>query len=391
MAKRKPKRTYGSGTIYWSESRNQWVGCYVAGIKQDGKPNKKFVYSKDLKVVKEKMDKAIAEIKLGCYVEPSKMTLVQLATSINDNKKALNLVKDNAYRRNKFTIEIMKSSDALKTMPIQKLTEPILTAFLSSITHYSNSTIKKVYQAMSSAFRRAIKLNIINSSPMDDIAVPKSKKQTKKVRALTIDEQKKIIDALNTDRKEPYRTMLLLELFTGIRMGEIGALSVDQISVIKNWGTLKITKTLTRDESYKTVMGETTKTYAGQRILTLDDTAKSLLLDFYKNHYIENEMGLLFIGKRGQLISTNSINSYFNRLIERYNITTLENPNQHQLRHTYATRCIEAGMPAKVLQKRLGHKDIETTLNTYCDVFELFEQTYIDKTSEYYKRNSIAV
>ena len=48
-------------------------------------------------------------------------------------------------------------------------------------------------------------------------------------------------------------------------------------------------------------------------------------------------------------------------------------------------------MPAKVLQKRLGHKDIETTLNTYCDVFETFEQTYIDKTSEYYKLNSITV
>lgn len=391
MAKRKPKRTYGTGSIYWSDSRNQWVGQYIAGVKADGKPNKKFVYGKELKTVKDKMDKAVAELKLGCYVEPSQMTLVQLATSINDNKKALNLVKENAYRRNKYTIEIMESSEALKTMPIQKLTEPILTTFLTSLTHYSNSTIKKVYQAMSCGFRRAIKLNIINSSPLEDIAVPKSQKQTKKVRALTIDEQKKVIEALNADTKEPYRTMLLLELFTGVRMGEIAALSADQIDIVKNWGTLTITRTLTRDESYKTILGQTTKTYAGQRTLTLDDTSKKLLLDFYKNHYKENEYGLLFISKNGQLISTSSVNSYYNRLIERYKITTLDNPNQHQLRHTYATRCIEAGMPAKVLQKRLGHKDIETTLNTYCDVFELFEQTYIDKTSEYYKLNAIAV
>lgn len=391
MAKRKPKRTYGTGSIYWSDSRNQWVGQYIAGVKPDGKPNKKFVYGKELKTVKDKMDKAVAELKLGCYVEPSQMTLVQLATSINDNKKALNLVKENAYRRNKYTIEIMELSEALKTMPIQKLTEPILTTFLTSLTHYSNSTIKKVYQAMSCGFRRAIKLNIINSSPLEDIAVPKSQKQTKKVRALTIDEQKKVIEALNDDTKEPYRTMLLLELFTGVRMGEIAALSADQIDIVKNWGTLTITRTLTRDEAYKTIMGETTKTYAGQRTLTLDDTSKKLLLDFYKNHYKENEYGLLFISKNGQLISTSSVNSYYNRLIERYKITTLDNPNQHQLRHTYATRCIEAGMPAKVLQKRLGHKDIETTLNTYCDVFELFEQTYIDKTSEYYKLNAIAV
>ena len=47
MAKRKPKRTYGDGSIYWNESRNQWVGQYIAGTGTDGKQKKKFIYSKD--------------------------------------------------------------------------------------------------------------------------------------------------------------------------------------------------------------------------------------------------------------------------------------------------------------------------------------------------------
>lgn len=48
-------------------------------------------------------------------------------------------------------------------------------------------------------------------------------------------------------------------------------------------------------------------------------------------------------------------------------------------------------MPAKVLQKILGHADITTTLNTYCDVFEAYEKTYLDRTEEYYKQNEITI
>ena len=53
------------------------------------------------------------------------------------------------------------------------------------------------------------------------------------------------------------------------------------------------------------------------------------------------------------------------------------------LRHTFATRCIEAGMQATVLQKLLGHKDIETTLNTYTSVFDKFRDNEIDKYIKY--------
>lgn len=382
------KREYGSGSVYFIESKKRWCGQFRIGVDVNGKVKKKTVYGKTKKEVVEKIRKLQAEILTGIYIEPSKLTIVQIAKSINDNKKAMNIVADNAYKRNEETIRIINNSN-LSTIPVQKLSEPIISSFLASITDYSNSVIKKVYATLNASLKKAIKMNIISDNPMDDIIRPNSKKQTRKVNALTIEEQKAVVTALNKDKKEPYRTMLLLSLFTGARMGEICALDKD--SVLLDCSVINICRTTTRDDKDKTILGKTTKTYAGLRNIKLNSQVQNLMKNYLEYSFKENKYNLLFTDKYGELLTTNQVNSYYKRLIERFEISNVKNCNQHQLRHTYATRCIESGMPPKVLQHILGHADISTTLNTYCDVLNSFEEKYIDKTSQYYENNGIAI
>ena len=65
--------------------------------------------------------------------------------------------------------------------------------------------------------------------------------------------------------------------------------------------------------------------------------------------------------------------------------------HQHMLRHTFATRCIESGMPAAVLAKIMGHANVSTTLNVYCEVFDKFKQEHIDMSYNYLKANNLTI
>lgn len=442
------KRGNGEGSYYYNEKRKCWIGQKVFGTKADGSPNRITRYGKTKKECREKIEKYELEYKNGICIEATKITVHDIIKMQIDDDYKSNLIIADSYNRRNDTLKIIDNY-GLGAVRIQNLNEITLKNFFQSITCYANSSIKKIYNAVKKCCAYAIKKKLIADNPFDDIVMPVSDKVNKKISALTVEEQKKLIDVLNNEElNNRYRYHYLIMLCTGMRMGEINALTIKDINFTFN--TINVNKTITRGENDKPVLGKQTKTSSGMRLIEMTSAVYSLLQDYINNHYIENKEQLLFYDERHTYISTNQVNSNFKRLIERYDIipthiefkplsdkhrqkiayrkytyykktsngyellpkeppkdwktnfnsyyykliTADKEYNQHMLRHTFATRCLENGVDYKTLSDILGHADITITLNTYCDIIGEFKKeqfSKIDKSQQQFNVLGTAV
>ncbi len=382
------KRGNGEGSIVYHKTLKRWMGSYTYNGKR------KSVYGKTRAEVKDKLNKELVNITENKYVDKSDFTLIDIINMNIEEQFKTNKISEATYNRKINTKEIIEKSN-IANMKIQKISPANINVFLVSISNYSNSVISKVSQMIRCAFDKALILNIVNNNPYSIkglINIPKSSKEDKKVDALTVDEQKLFIKELEKGYDE-YTDVLYMAIYTGMRIGEILALSPNDIDLNNN--IIHINKTLTRDKYDKYIVGTTTKTYAGTRDIPITDLIMNICI---KSSICKNET---FFTSNNKIITPCTINAHFKRICKNAQIRIINtkkkkhkedeksvnlkssNVNTHMLRHTYATRCIEAGMSAVVLSRLLGHADIETTLNTYTSVFNKFKDNEIQKYLNY--------
>lgn len=395
------RRNNGEGTIYYSESKKRWVG-QIAQKDYLGNVKRKTFYGKTKKEVSLKVKEASIENAMG-IVDANNITVGQILNKFIVQEEALNRLTPNTMLRKKAIAKIILAHP-ISDMPINKVSENDIIRFLSTLVDYSDSVIKKEYQLLKKVFAIARYKKII----YDDffcsesmVKQPKSSKETRDVTAFTLEEEKAFLKALESESRiinkfpNDYTVQFLIELFAGLRMGEINALYVEDIDFEND--KIYVRRTITSNGNDKGIVGRTAKTKAGVRQVTMVGFLRDVLAWYITYQYPKLKKSkeypkLLFVnqskGSTG-VITTCQVNERFKRICDKYGIRSGDSVNQHMLRHTFATRSMESGMAYDVLQKMIGHKSIKTTIDTYCDVFEANEQKNVNIMNTYLQENNL--
>lgn len=377
------RRTKGEGSVYKNEKKNLWVAQYT-DRDNENKAIRKSEYFKTREEAKQRLIEIQYLKNNKEYITKNGIPIITIVKQNRERKYNANIIGEGQYYRLGHSIKKIEEHK-IGHMNIDEITEEIVQDFLNEHKYLSNSYIKQLHSQLNQAFKYAKKNKYIKDNPLEDILKPKSNNQTKKVKALTIEQQKLLTKTLlnNDIEKTKYKNAFLMQLYMGLRIGEILALFPSEIDLKNNM--LLINRTLTKDKQGKVIMGDTTKTYAGKRELPIPNFLKGVFKEQLKIAE-KNETDLLFTEKKGFVNPTN-VNARLKVVLKNIGLNE-EEYSTHSLRHSYGTRCIEAGMPPVVLQRLLGHTDIRITLNTYTDVLNKFKEEQLDKVNHYYKQNN---
>jgi integrase len=361
--------------------------------------------------------KAMAEYNAaGLTFEPSEMSFADYLDYWFDNyvKMSCRYRTQQAYR----TIIDKHLKPALGSYRLRSLTPVMLQDYVNKkyTAGMKKTTLDNILGVLTGSLKYAVvPAQLLQSSPAEYVKKPKVGAERTEVNRtiISVDDFGRMMERFPAGN--PFRYALLLGFYTGLRIGEVygltwddldlkaGTLSVKRLAYKRSPGnkedraawyfgdtktpasvrTIKIGATLAGElrayrtlqlqqrleygEYYTRIYRKAEKDEKGNTIHRLVEVESSVPVSL-------PEADLVMRKENGQYSSTDSF-KYAARVIH-YDLGVQF--NFHSLRHTHATKLIEAGVSPKAVQARLGHENIETTLQTYAHNTEAMEQGAVD-------------
>lgn len=262
---------------------------------------------------------------------------------------------------------------------------------------YAHNTLDGIHTSGRMVFKKAIELNMIKQNPTIGITLPRKmetveelESKEKEIKYLEKEELGVFLNVAKEHGLDNDYVLFTLLAYSGIRTGELLALKWADIDFEEN--TISITKTLynpsNNKEKYQLL---TPKTRGSIRSIKIDPNVMKLLkvhkaqqneLKMYtRDKYLDKDFVITRTSGHPEIIKT--IQNRMQRLLKLANIE--KNVTPHSLRHTHTSLLIEAGVGIKEIQQRLGHTDIETTMNIYAHMTKNMEEKASQKFSELMK------
>lgn len=350
--------------------------------KENGKKEYLYFYFNSQAAAVRELQRLQSEKAMGvCHSKSAVKTGDWIETWIEKHKAPKLAPSTLTSYRNNFRVHIKPyvGEIALKdltTYHIQKMLDSMGGSF---------SLFVKVYNVIHGALEKAVELGMIPKNPCKGVAYPKDDR--KDVWALAKEEQQRFIAALDG---EYYRTMLLTYLYTGMRAGECIPLQWKDIDLSKR--AIRINKKAILHHDYATHSGKQEiqdfcKTKSSKRTVVITAGLAAILAEHKEEMKRRaaalglewTEDSLVFWNTRNKIVQYGNLKESLNKI---YRKAGIEGATMHTLRHTYATRCFEAGVNIKAISGQLGHANVKTTYNIYVHLFEDTKIKEIDKLAE---------
>ncbi|MBO0451831.1 tyrosine-type recombinase/integrase [Candidatus Enterococcus murrayae] len=347
------------GENIYQRKDGRWEGRYKKGRKADGKVKYGYVYGKTLQEVRVKLYplkvhyQTIQKIQ-GSSCIPFEEWGYQWLQSIQYEVKPSTYANYH-YKLIKYVFPFIGNQllNELNSEIGKQLVQQWVRLGLKA------STMKAAMRIVCQCLNHAKRLDHLKENPFSTIKMPKEKK--KKIRSLTKKEQQNLEKvALKEGGARGLPTYLAL--YTGLRIGEIAALRWSNIDFERD--IIHVNNTYQRlaltSETQKTQLSyDTAKTEAAVRIVPFGMKLKKQLLRLRKQ-----STSLYVFSKNGRPMEPRLLTYHFHRLRDQAGIQDI---HFHQLRHTFATRCLEAQGDILSVSAMLGHTSTQLTLDTYAD------------------------
>ena len=368
LTTRKTKGDKGGGTIRQRPDW-RWEARYTLGIDPGtGKQIQKSVYGKTQKEVAQNLRQITAEIDAKTYVAPCKLSVAEwMAVWAQDYLVGIKASTAYLYKR---TIELYIEPhlghirlDTLNAHTVQHFYNELAKPSKPDAAPLSAKSIKNIHGVLHKALQQAVLLNYIRYNPTTACVLPKIVK--KEIHPLTDQQTAQLLNLLKGSK---YEIPLTVDLFTGLREGELLGLIWDCVDFEK--GTILVNKQLRRSQRKGgTYYFSPPKNNKSRTITPAPYVMK--LLQAQKVQQARQRLmagpawedsGLVFTNEFGRYVSYRAIFDSFKRIVKRIG---LPDARIHDLRHTYAVNCIRAGDDIKTVQSNLGHATAAFTLDVY--------------------------
>lgn len=383
----KRKAANGSGTII-KRKDGRYEGRYVVGNDPGtGKLIRRSVYAPTQSECRKKLHAAIAALDAGTYMEPSKMTVGQWLEIWQ--REYLGNVKQStaASYTSHIDTHIKPNIGAVK---LAELKPHQVQAFYNKLTKSeqnpngsSAKTVMNVHGSLHKAMKQAVLLGYIRSNPTEGCVLPRAEK--KEVCFLEEDEIRVFLDAIHGHR---FEQVYKIDLFTGLRQGEILGLTWDCVNF--DTGTLTINKQLVKEHkqggryslaSCKTDRVRRVKPAIFVMDLLKQRRAKQLEDRLLAGSLWQNDWDLVFTNEIGEHLCATTVYKHFKKIVSDLGLPDVR---FHDLRHTYAMLSLQNGDDIKTVQQNVGHATASFTLDVYGHVSDRMQKESAKRMQDFY-------